>query len=663
MACFGDSISDIIGPVTPINSGPWSAYDLTVKAEIDLLEPAAMAYVPLAGSALPGTYTINHVSPITLTGTMAPGVSMGDQILVAWNGPDGAANTRLLMTVASVAGNVITTTNNSGLSDTVWNSSPLSGLTVYACSRCTVDIVDPMYGSGILVYSCPYWGICGQNGTAGWNYYDSSLAMYRTYLRTGNSTYLTYFRNFTDTWWEWAVQSGAYLGLNPPRWFSLVSQFVRALDIGGSQGTARLAAIYQNIFDNYTFNVGARLDGQDDREPGYTLIWTAVGARADPDPTRHASYCTMNTSLVNNAISVLSTSGLPYWPEKGNAFPYAMPGVSPWRLFSMTQGLARSYDVLIDTSSAGCNNPTLAASALTAIQGAAAFIYTSGYDSVNRDVFYDVQYPNDGRDFVTVSHQGSGCVVTSGSASVSCPSAQLQTDFVVGNFAGFETAGGQSWTGKIATLPTQTSMTLTANWNGPMQTSTAYTGNFSAGSYTAIPTDVGLTKSVAASTSCNSSASFCTGFGASQQMGFQDRSGNFDAIWIMGWLFKTTGATIWKTRGDDLFSAAYGGPITGSMITPGPCGGPGCDGYMSGYTNQLTGCGSNSNVPPCNPFNNQPANINAYSFQGRSLGQMDGIGGADNYLAWRLGITPPTPATPNITGSVSLGQTLTVTAH
>jgi len=663
-AC-ADALSDIVGPVVPMNSGPWAAYDLAVKGDVDAIVNYSMNYVPLTGSALPGTYTLNNVIPITLTGTTAPGVNPGDTILVAWNGPDGAANTRLIMGVASVSGNVITTTNSSGLSNTVWNSSPLSGLTVYTCARCVVDITDPTYGTGLLVYSCGHWGLCGQNGGASWNFYDPALAIYRVYLRTGDPAYLTAFRNFTDTWWEWALQSGAPQGLNPPRWYSLVSQYVRALDLGGAQGTARLAALYGEVYSlNFLSNVGpCRLDGQDNREPGYCLIWAAVGARADSDATRHTNYCSMVTTLVNDALSVQDASGR--WNEKNGPFSYAMPGESPWRVFALNQGLARAYDVLNDTTAAGCNNTTLAASVLSALVASGNWVYSSGYDPTGRQIYYDADHPNDGLNATGLVNHGGTCTVTSGSTSFTCSGGvTLQTDFNCNgtDYIGFENSSGSTWTAKLQSCASQTQGTFTSAWGGAEQTTKNYMGNVSAGSYTSINFDSPqIARSLPASSTCHNSASFCVPFGSGLQSGYTNRIGNFDAIWIMGWLYKTTGNATWKTRGDEIFSAAYGGPADG----PGgsmPCSGPGCDGYEADYGNVLPGCFGGMVPPPCNRFTNYAGPMNVYAFLGKTVGQVAGIGGADNYLGWRLGGFVPTITTscplPNGTQAAAYSYTL-----
>jgi hypothetical protein len=55
-----------------------------------------------------------------------------------------------------------------------------------------------------------------------------------------------------------------------------------------------------------------------------------------------------------------------------------------------------------------------------------------------------------------------------------------------------------------------------------------------------------------------------------------------------------------------------------------------------GTESALVGCiGIPSTNAPCTN-NDHEAPGNAYIYQGKSWGQMDGVGGASNYLAWRL---------------------------
>jgi len=687
-------ITQLVGPVIPYGDSPWSAYDITIKAMLDTMIPAALTWVPLAGAALPGTYTYSATPSPRFLGTTAPGVIAGDQILIGWN-PSGetVGSGRFYITVSSVSGNDILI---SGLPEAIKNSSPLSGLTIYECDRCVVDVISPDYpGSEILVYSCPFWGVCGQGSNDGWSYYDMNVANYRMYLRTGDSDYLDAFNEWAEDDWLWNFKSGATEGMNPPRWYPMLSAFIRANIMGGAGagGEARLAAIKYMIGLNYTFNIGARLSGQDNREPGVTLNWMAMGAIADSDATRHAYYCTSLKALAQEAIDVQRSGG--YWIEKNNAFPYATPSEAPWRILYMNQGLARGYESVSDPANTDCYDATLAAGMLAAVEASAEFIYTLGYDQDDRSTYYNVLSPTiglpptikagdcttpivGGTTFSCVSTSGTvntvGTAVTwvSGDTFGTGLAGEIFTinsvDYVVAavnsstsltltgsagtqsgvtyaggtnlirdyacdgtDFIGFEDTFGTTWTGRLNSCGSISTGTLDVPWAGVEQTTYAYNGIRQPSQYTSIS----IRRSAESGTCYNPAAEWCVIFG--------NRLGNWDSIWIMGWLYNQTGAAKWKTYGDELFSASYGGPADGVGGTD-PCAGPDCDDYEAGYGSGLIGCGSNGNIPPCNPTNNQPGNLNAFPstlYAPRSMGQIDGIGGASNYLAWRLGEFAP----------------------
>ncbi len=59
-----------------------------------------------------------------------------------------------------------------------------------------------------------------------------------------------------------------------------------------------------------------------------------------------------------------------------------------------------AYESLIDTTSQGCNNPSLAASALTAIENAEAWVVNYGRDSSNRGHYYEVNSQSDDQDTI-----------------------------------------------------------------------------------------------------------------------------------------------------------------------------------------------------------------------------------------------------------------------
>jgi hypothetical protein len=143
-------------------------------------------------------------------------------------------------------------------------------------------------------------------------------------------------------------------------------------------------------------------------------------------------------------------------------------------------------------------------------------------------------------------------------------------------------------------------------------------------------------------TSCGSAATYCW-----PQTGGEDF--NLDAIWIMGWLYARTGIQQYQTWGDELFSSTYGGPAGGAGSGT-ACGGPNCNNASPGvgfedpsYVNALTSCNIVS-VIPCNAYANYcesgPSSpgypyCNGFQYFPKGYNQGTGIGGADNYLAWR----------------------------
>ena len=617
-----NALSAIIGPVTPFGTSPWPWYDLAAKGNADDVPAAALAYTPAVGPQAAGTFTLADGCNITLSGSGASEFAPGEFAVVAWNTVDGPGTGRLVFLIQSKNGNTLTSANQCGL----LNIPAATGLSVYHC-----DAGCAAYTS---TYSCTIWGVCNLNGDS-WGFYDPALALYRMYLRTNNAKYLNSFRSFTDIWWTWAIDHGGKV-INPPRGFSLASQFVRALD-GHAE---RFPALYEQLKLSFDSQLLTEIDGQDNREPGYMLLFAAVGARADPDPTRHAWYCSAVESHVQLWMNAQRPDG--YWSEKNNFYAYVVPGVSPWRLFSILQGLARAYDVLIDTSAAGCNNPALAGRDLTAIEAATNFAYQYGYDPQSRGVFYDVQHPNDGEDGTNQGTMPGSVSISMNSSSVAGLNTTFRKTFACNgtDYIGITDPGGLTWTHLVSSCSDDNHLTLATPWGSQcvetgsvvkgVGTSCA-TANITGGQYYQTPP---------AFTSCRNLATSCW-----PNVG--DRNSNRDLIWIHGWLYNTTRNPIYQTRGDELFAASYGGPAAGPGFnypnSPGPCGGPSCDGVDTDYVAAIHGCASNPTLP-CNPDSNYPGG-NAYVFTSKRWGQGSGIGGADNYLAWRTLSLRPTGAT------------------
>ena len=261
-----DPIGDIVGPVTPYGTSPWPWYDKAAKGNADEIMPAALKYPPLPGQAAAGTFTLADKCNLTLTGEGASEFKPGDWIIVGWNVPGMPPGTgHLMFDVGSIAGNVMTSRNKCGLDGLVPASS---GLRVYHCGA---QCKDEVRAASVRFYDCTLWGVCNLNQNP-WGFYDPGLALYRMYLRTRDSRYLSLFRSYADTWWTWALDQGARQ-LDPPRAISLVSQFVRALD-GHPERFLSLYIAIKSSFDNHILT---EVDGNDNREPVYMLMFAAVG--------------------------------------------------------------------------------------------------------------------------------------------------------------------------------------------------------------------------------------------------------------------------------------------------------------------------------------------------------------------------------------------------
>lgn len=620
---WGDAISDIAGPVIIPNTSPWAYYDKAQRGNITDVVTAMLANKPTLGAAAAGTFNLADGCTITLTGTGASEFTAGDILIVGWNNADGTGQGRLLFNVAGVVGNVISSSTQCQLPP---GMVAQTGLTIYHCdTNCKGDTGSP------VSFSQPWWA---QFPGSGWKFYDIGFSLYRYYLRTGDSAVLTQFRDFTDTCFAWCINSGA-MASSYSIDLNFASQFIRALD-GQPQ---RFAALYIYLKGMYATNqvnitpISAPI-AYDNRFTGYFSLYVAMGARADPDATRHTWYCTQLATDVqkyhDEMTSLDASNG--YWMEKSYNYPYRLPSVSPWRMFAPTQALARGYDILSDVSVAGCNNTAKAAVALSTLTKAANFIYNYGYGA-SRGIYYDVMGPNNGQVFTS----GTGTVsVTIGSKSLVGVGTHFLTDFAGGTkFIGIQHSDGAAWAHSVPIITDDTHATLGENWGDP--------GGGAVGTNTNAVAETFLITN-AEPTNCASSAPTCFSLiGSNDAMGKLngDRDSNMDVVWTEGWMYKTTRNPIWKTRGDEIFSATYGGPVGGPGFnypgSSGPCGGPGCDGNEPGYILGIHACAVDTTLP-CVSFNDSFHTYygNAYAFQGKRFNQGSGIGGADNYLAWRL---------------------------
>lgn len=588
--------NNLLGPLTPIGSNPWTFGDLAEVATANNMAPAALAEVPVLGAALPGTvsWTIGTNTLTTSVDLTGSGLT-NTTIAIAWDTVDGPGTGRQIQGISNVASTTLTLFTN------VFAPSA-SGVTIYRMS----DVPDShglTYASWTL--GCP---------AVTWNYYDVAIGLYRLYYRTANTTYLTEARAYADIQWQWVIDHG--YNFPCPRAASMISQFFRA----GEGHSER----YPGLFNEVTNLV--RLWGDpsaspniDNRESGYTLWDIALGAKTDTDPTRHAQYCTWLNTFVPVWNSVQAADGS--WPENEYALnptfvsapktftaPFLYQG-APWREAINVKAMEAAYESLNDTSAQGCKNPTLAVPTLTAITKAVTWQNNYGRDTSNRGIYYEVNSQSNDQ----------STVIPSGTASINLTSTSLSGSGTNWNSAGY--CDGTHFIGfnstrtiyKIGSCASDTAATLTVAYGlyGEMS-------NLSASPIAVAPS---------ATSMCHSSATWCYD-------GVGDRNLTRTVCGGMGWLYNQTLNSTYLAWTNECLSGQFGGPTSGltSAANIGsftlPCSGPACDGLVPDTWAAAPNC--NLVSPPC------IGGTFLYDNLGKNFGEAFGAPGIDNALAWRL---------------------------
>lgn len=167
-------------------------------------------------------------------------------------------------------------------------------------------------------------------GPAPWNYYDVGKSAYQFYWRSGIDTYLTFFDNLVDAWWEFPnLDQGASCDLNHNadynlcwapaayRSMSMAEVYLRAIEQGGS---SNMWPGIRSIVGLAEFSLGLfnpAYPSLDNREVSYALGIITYDGFVDPDPTQKAS----SKLAVKNALAGVFTPakqtymGYTYWPQ------------------------------------------------------------------------------------------------------------------------------------------------------------------------------------------------------------------------------------------------------------------------------------------------------------------------------------------------------------
>jgi hypothetical protein len=598
---------NLLGPLVIANAlaNPWPFGDLAEISAGTNIATTALSSTPQLGALLPGTGSWTQGSNTITTTADLTGQLAGQQwVAYAWNSADGSGTGRMLCPIQSVTATTITCTES--------HLEPnASGVTGY--------LMPPPDSNGV-----DFQAWTTENPQWTWNYYDVAIGLYRLYYRTGNTAYQNYARQYADITWQWTLDHG--YRRTSPRAASMVSQFFRAQD-GHAE---RFPGLYNWI----SLEVPLWADPSgcpscDNRESGYMLWDIALGAKTDPDPTRHAQYCSWMSAYVPTWNSKQAADGS--WPENDYLYgnyvsapqtftaPFLYDG-APWREAINVKSLEAAYESLTDTGSQGCNNPALAAATLTVITNAVTWQNNYGRDTTNRGTFYEVN--SQSNDQLTVHHPAGTVSINLGSKTLTGSGTNWQTaGYCDGtHFIGIE--GSVYAVYKIASCTSNTAATLSVAYGLYSESS-----NASASLYSIAP---------AASSSCGGSlATYCyTGAGTG------DRNLTRTICSGTAWLYAQAGLSMYKNWADECYSATLGGPVTGpdssTLIGANAlsCGGPACDGFI---TDVVAG------VPDCNAGKPAPCIPGGYVYSnlGKNFGEAFGAPGIDNELAWSLGGLAP----------------------
>ncbi|MDP8989827.1 MAG: hypothetical protein M3N41_07075 [Acidobacteriota bacterium] len=597
------AMDNLLGPLVIANAtaNPWPYGDLAEIAAGSNIATTALSSAPQLGTPLPGTVSWTTGNVVTTTADLRTALSGQSWVAFAWNATDGAGTGRALCPISGVAATTIMCSEN-------LQEPPSSGVTAYLLP-------------GVDSHGLDFQAWTTENPVTLWNYYDVAIGLYRLYYRTGNASYQTQARVYADIQWQWVIDHG-YRSVSP-RAASMVSQFFRALD-GHSE---RFPGLYNWIsFEVPRWASPASSPNIDNREAGYTLWYVALGSKTDSDVTRHAQYCSWLSTYVPIWNSVQTADGS--WGEneyslnpsyvsapKSFVAPFIYQG-APWREAINLKAMEAAYEALNDTSSQGCNNASLAASTLIAIKKAEAWVVNYGRDSVNRGDYYEVN--SQSSDQQTVFNPAGTVAITVGSNKLAGTGTHWMTAGYCGgaHFVGIQTPRTVY---KFASCSSDTSATLSLAFGLYGETV-----NVSGSAYSVAPVP---------SSVCNSLASFCFGSAG-------DRNLTRTGCGSMGWLYYTTGISIYKDWGDECYSATLGGPNTGpdSSTFIGAnalaCSGPFCDGFIGDVVAGARDCNA-GNSAPCIPGSYVFSNL------GKNFGEAFGAPGIDNELAWRLGGLAP----------------------
>lgn len=568
------SIAQLIGPVAPLTATDVSYYTITVPLVIDNLVASALANPPTLGAAIMGSGTCTYTdAPSALfcpggnftTFTCRTCGSPITQLIVAWNTVDGAGTGRYLDTVETII-------DNTHLLFTTFQTlaSPGTNLSVYFA------------GAESSTYQHVFWQQQPGNYSDSWNYYGVCDAIYRHYVYTADATWLTKFRSWSDIIWQWSSDHGrVWSGQKDVDWMCM---FLRALD-GHPERMASLYptaqfALSQDLEDATNYG---RTVVQDTRERGYMTAGLVEGAIADTtanggSDVHHAWYCARLGEQITGWITHQETSGMMDEPiaQWVQGFPYSGKTNAPWRSNVWIKAWQMAYVLFMDTTSAGCNNTTLAALLLPAIQKAVDWDYGWGVSKLalggNGYSHYAVGSPSRGQDCCGDYVTGTGTIAFT-----------LTSTAIVGTGTSFIAQGLNSGTRFVASTDP-----LTYHYKSIYKVDSCSNethcvlsqafGTFSEPSSTTVSTFLVTEPSPAGTGGCASSADFCEVTDQTPPKGDPNSIRDYSAQ--QAWMYHYCGLLVpvpgdcskYKAYALELFARTYRGPSDGPYGT-GVCAG------------------------------------------------------------------------------------------
>lgn len=590
-----DPIYSVIGPFTYLGKNPWIYGDLAEISTANSIFEAGAAAPPKLGTKFSGTAVYSNYH-LTGTGThFITEFSPKPFLYLRFDDGEGVDHGICLL--------------------------PDSAYTIVSDTSIRLENADCQDVPGtVTFYARPlgnnFWDSATERQF--WIFYGTDQAFLSTFYRSGDQKFLNAARLFADYNWQFMLGSGYKYPY--PRGSSIASAVLRAAD-GKANRFSRIKSII-NILDSLFCNPQKKGD-LDGRECGATLLAAAYAAKLDPDSTRHSNYCSLLSSRATQLIALQEPNG--YWSENPypvNAdYPYAPVtvsplrfGMSPWREFYLISAFQHAYDLFIETSSKGCNDPVLAGKLLTSIEAAVTWAYQSGRDSKNRGVYYDIDYATNGQ--ITATGNGTVSVSTSTNPQTVTGSGTNFRDLFACDGSDYIGFASSHTVYQVTGCSSQTSLTITPSFGS--QGESSITGS--------------SWKRTPKSGSCNSTATYCNA---------PDRNLTRTLAAVTARTYSLTGKATYKQWAIEWYAATFGGPDTGPALAPvasfgTPSSGPNSDGYINDAIVSLPNCNV-GNPPPCTPEGNAPA------WMGKNFSEAYGYGNIQSVIARIQDLIAPSP--------------------